>query len=140
MAVEKSPPAAAPWPKAALARPLARLSRPTAVAFCPPAAALAPIATDAGDAPFYLCTNNVQGGTQCQAGPLPDTINRAYPDGGVAIRFFTDGGSAPDVAHLQIVFNPARPGTYNQHVIVDSTATDHPEIVLNVTGRAVTNH
>jgi hypothetical protein len=100
----------------------------------------AQLATDAGDAPFYLCTNNVQGGTQCQAGPLPDTVNRAYPDGGVAIRYFTDGGSAPDVAHLQIVFNPAAPGTYNQHVIVDSTATDHPEIVLNVTGRAVANH
>lgn len=90
----------------------------------------AKLAADAGDSPFTVCTNTIQGGA-CQPGPLPNTLDRAYPDGGLALRAYGDGGYA-GAARLTVVFTATTPGDYTDHVIVDSTATNAPELVFTV--------
>jgi len=96
------------------------------------------LAGDAGqDSPFYICTNTIQGTANCQnVGPIPDTLSSTYEDGGLALDVFPDGGAQLDLSRLQVVFDPAVPGTYTDHVIIDSSATNTPEIVLTVTGTA----
>ena len=73
----------------------------------------------------------------CQnVGPIPDTLSATYDDGGINVTAYADGGATPDLARLQIIFDPAAPGTYTGHVLVHSTATNTPDIVLTVTGTA----
>lgn len=96
----------------------------------------AAVANDAGlDSPISVCTNTVQGGTVCQPGPLPNTLDRVYPDGGLAIRDLGDGGYA-GAARMTVVFSPSAPGDYTGHVIVDSNATNSAELVFTVHGTA----
>jgi hypothetical protein len=100
----------------------------------------AAIPADAGlGSPFLLCSNDVFASTpdKCQAGPLPNTLDRLFPDGGVFGVGLADGGFLPALAQVTVVFEPSQPGTFEQHLVVDSNATNKPEIVFAVHGTAV---
>jgi len=89
--------------------------------------------------PFRLCSNGVLGTPpeNCQPGPLPDTLDRPFPDGGLFGVGLADGGFIPAQSELQVIFQPSQPGTYSQRVVVDSNATNEPELVFTVHGNAV---
>lgn len=95
---------------------------------------------DAGAfSPFLLCSNDVfsTNPNLCQPGPVPDTIARAFPDGGVFGVGLADGGFVPATSEVQVVFQASSPGTYVHHVVVDSNATNTPELVFTVHATAV---
>jgi hypothetical protein len=94
----------------------------------------ATFASDAGPDDFEVCTP-IPNSNGCQPGPLPTSLTRAYPDGGLAISGSADGG-LHNVARLKVGFTPSRPGSYTQHVYVNSTATNTPVVELTVHGTA----
>ena len=99
----------------------------------------AAVTNDGGAESIFPCANLDQQliGQCIQTGPLPAQLDRIYPDGGLAMVALGDGGYTNLLARLQIAFHPAEPGTYVQHVVVDSNATNTPELVFTVTGTAV---
>jgi hypothetical protein len=88
---------------------------------------------DAGG-PWALCITTSPT-TFCNPGPLPSSIPREFPDGGLGLTSFPDGGVL-GLATVSVFFSPAAPGSYTQTVTVPSDATNTPNLVLTVHGLA----
>lgn len=94
----------------------------------------ATLATDAGADDFEVCIP-IPNSNGCQPGPLPSSLSRSFPDGGLAVSGSSDGGLR-NAALLRIGFTPSAPGSYTQHVYVSSNATNTPTVELTVHGTA----